>query len=212
MRYDPTNQWVLETVSLPAGAANQATLYVAFYFTSQYGNDCHMDIMHVKGLLPCATPVAQATSLNLTPTMSSIAGSFTASASADSYLVVRSLSSSLSATPVDGIVYPAGTALGGGVVDYFGTATSFNSTGLTASTLYYYYIFAANNATCAGGPLYLSTSPLTGNTTTLAPVPICGIKTVGASGADLCESYGCNYCPGWRYTLWSAYIALEFRL
>jgi hypothetical protein len=50
MRYDVTNQWVLETQALPVGAANQATLYVAFQFNSEFGDDCHMDIIHVKGL------------------------------------------------------------------------------------------------------------------------------------------------------------------
>jgi len=49
MRYAATAQWVLETQALPAGAAGQATLYVAFLFNSNFGNDCHMDIMHVKG-------------------------------------------------------------------------------------------------------------------------------------------------------------------
>jgi len=50
MRYSPTNQWVLNTQALPVGAEGQATLYVAFRFNSQYGDDCHMDISHVKGL------------------------------------------------------------------------------------------------------------------------------------------------------------------
>jgi len=49
MRYSATNQWVIENCPLPAGASNQATLYVAFYFNSNFGDNCHMDIMHVKG-------------------------------------------------------------------------------------------------------------------------------------------------------------------
>jgi len=49
MRYSATNQWVIENCPLPAGANNQATLYVAFYFNSNFGDNCHMDIMHVKG-------------------------------------------------------------------------------------------------------------------------------------------------------------------
>jgi hypothetical protein len=50
VRWATTNFWELETQALPAGAANQPTLYVAFRFLSQFGNDCHLDIMHVKGL------------------------------------------------------------------------------------------------------------------------------------------------------------------
>lgn len=49
MRYAATNQWVLNTQVLPAGAAGQATLYIAFLFNSNFGDDCHMDIIHVKG-------------------------------------------------------------------------------------------------------------------------------------------------------------------
>jgi hypothetical protein len=94
-------------------------------------------------------------------------------------LVVRSLTSSLSATPVNGTVYTVGTPLGGGFVDYFGITTSFTSIGLTPNTLYYYFVFATNHATCLGGPLYLTTSPLTENQTTLPVIPISGNKTVG---------------------------------
>ena len=49
LRYGAAQSWILETVTLPAGAANQATLYIAYYFHSNYGNNCHMDIMHIKG-------------------------------------------------------------------------------------------------------------------------------------------------------------------
>ena len=134
---------------------------------------------------PCVAPVAQPTALILTPGVTNMLGSFTASATADNYLVVRSLSNSLSATPTNGVVYTVGAALGGGFVDYFGTARAFTSTGLTANTHYYYYIFAANNGGCTGGPIYLTSSPLTGNIfTLLAPSNICGTKTVGATGAD----------------------------
>jgi hypothetical protein len=50
-RYDPTNQWVIRTATLPAGAS-AATLYIAFSFLSQYGDNCHMDIIHLKGTPP----------------------------------------------------------------------------------------------------------------------------------------------------------------
>ncbi len=131
---------------------------------------------------PCASPAAQPTALILTPSTTSIAGSFTAAAGADQYLVVRSLSSSLSATPVNGTVYTLGSSLGGGTVDYFGTTPSFASTGLNTNTQYYYFIFATNNATCTGGPLYLTTTPLSGNTTTLQLFPINGTKYIGPTG------------------------------
>lgn len=102
MRYNATAQWVLETCPLPAGAANQATLYVAFFFNCLDGNDCHLDIMHIKGLPQCTTPAASPTALVLTPATTTINASWTASAATDDYLVVRSLSSTLSANPVNG--------------------------------------------------------------------------------------------------------------
>lgn len=116
---------------------------------------------------PCSAPVNQPTALNLTPGYSSISGSFTVAAGSDSYLVVRSTSSSLSANPVNGTTYAVGNSLGGGTVDYFGTSNTFLSSGLTSGTLYYYFIFSANSL-CTGGPLYLTASPLTGSATTSA--------------------------------------------
>jgi hypothetical protein len=185
MRYSATNQWVLETVTLPAGAANQATLYVGFLFYCQDGNDCHMDIMHVKGLLPCTTPSASPTALILTPTTTTINVSYTAATGVDDYLAIRSLNSTLSATPVNGTTYTVGSSIGGGIVDYYGTGTTFTSTGLNPGTQYYYFIFSANDASCSGGPLYKTTSPLFGSTSTVPVVPISGTKTIPGNYATI---------------------------
>jgi len=46
-RYNAVAGWKAKNVVLPAGANNQATLYVAFLFTSAYGNNCAMDMVHV---------------------------------------------------------------------------------------------------------------------------------------------------------------------
>ena len=48
--YNATAGWVIHTQALPVGAANVATLYVAFLFTSQYGYDVYLDITHLKGV------------------------------------------------------------------------------------------------------------------------------------------------------------------
>jgi hypothetical protein len=47
-RYAATQVWTTQTVNLPAGAAGQATLYIAFDFYSMYGNNCHLDLVHIK--------------------------------------------------------------------------------------------------------------------------------------------------------------------
>ena len=49
-RYNAVQGWKIKTCNLPAAAANQATLYVAFQFTSAYGNDCYLDLMHVTAV------------------------------------------------------------------------------------------------------------------------------------------------------------------
>lgn len=116
---------------------------------------------------PCAEPLTQPTSLSLTPTYYSVTGSFTASPSANGYLVVASTSATLGAVPIDGTVYTVGSPIGSGTVVYNGTGTSFTATGLSASTTYYFFVFAYNS----GGACsinYLTASPLTGSTTTLA--------------------------------------------
>ena len=112
----------------------------------------------------CTAPAAAPTALNLTPANTSISGSFTASASANRYLVVRSLNTTLSSNPVNGTIYTAGQSLGGGTVVAYSTATSFLSGGLTANTLYYFFVFAANGE-CTGEPFYFTIS-LNGSSTT----------------------------------------------
>ncbi|MBL0146167.1 MAG: endonuclease [Chitinophagaceae bacterium] len=102
----------------------------------------------------CVTPAA-ATALNLTSTTNSVNGSFTAASGTNSYLVIQSASSSLSASPVNGTSYTVGSAFGGGTVLSYGTTTSFSATGLTAATTYYYYIFSARTG-CTGQPFYSS--------------------------------------------------------
>lgn len=117
----------------------------------------------------CVAPTNQATSLSLTGiTASSIDVGFTAaSPAADNYLVIRSTSASLSATPVDGATYGVGSAFGGGTVVSNGTSTSFTSSGLSASITYYYFVFAYNSVSCSGGPVY-KTPALSGSATTIA--------------------------------------------
>lgn len=121
-------------------------------------------------LATCAAPVAQATALNLVAANTTINGSFVAAANVDNYLIIRSTSATLSATPQNGSSYTVGSALGGGIVIANSSATSFVSFNLTAGTQYYYFVFAYNSL-CNGGPVYLSTSPLTASATTTTVAP-----------------------------------------
>lgn len=50
LRYSAAGDaWTSQSVTLPVGAENQATLYIAFLFTSTYGNDCYLDNVSVVG-------------------------------------------------------------------------------------------------------------------------------------------------------------------
>jgi endonuclease I len=125
-------------------------------------------------VLPCAEPSSVPTALTfntplITPT--SIPASFTG-VTADKYIVIRSLVSTLTANPVDGTVYAVNSSLGGGTVISNGTSTSFVDNGLTQTTTYYYFVFAYNDAGCSGGPNYNVTSyPAPNFATTLAVGP-----------------------------------------
>jgi hypothetical protein len=136
----------------------------------------------VVALTPCTTPSAQPTVLVLTPSNNTITGSFTAAVPApNNYLVVMNTS----ATPptlTNGTTYTIGSTIGAGytVIDT-DSNTTFSATGLSASTKYYFYVYSFNSL-CSGGPLYLSTSPLTGNATTPATSTYC-IPTV-TSGSE----------------------------
>jgi endonuclease I len=134
---------------------------------------------------PCTEPAAQPTNLILTPTPTTISGSFTAAVpGVDEYLVVRSSSATLSATPSDGTTYTAGQALGGGTVIAFSSATVFTDINLTPNTTYYYFIFSDSSDACTGAPNYLVTSPLTLSGTTL-PLPACTTPASAPTGLNL---------------------------
>lgn len=120
--------------------------------------------------LGCTPPTNQPTTLNLTPSLQSISGSFTAAAAgttpADNYLVLMSTSATLTDMPATGTVYAIDDEVGNAKVVSI-SGTSFNATGLTPSTPYYFYVFSTGGTTC-----YNVISPLNGNTTTTTP-PAC---------------------------------------
>ena len=114
-------------------------------------------------LATCTTPTVP-TALTLTPANTTVSGTFTASG-ASKYLIIRSnFAPPLGAMPINGTVYTNGQPFGNGTVVTYTSAANFTATGLTVSTPYYLYVFAANDA-CTGAPTY-SASSLDGTTTT----------------------------------------------
>ncbi|MEI6433813.1 MAG: T9SS type A sorting domain-containing protein [Bacteroidota bacterium] len=49
-RYNAVTGWKIKSQVLPAGAAGQNTLYIAFLFASAYGDDCYLDFSHLTAL------------------------------------------------------------------------------------------------------------------------------------------------------------------
>jgi len=158
--------------------SNGITTAPGFNLNVTYSGNCN---------IPCTTPTAQPTSLSLSPGATVISGSFThASPQPNNYLVVIS-TNPVAPTPINGTSYTIGGTVGAGytVVD-IDSNNSFSATGLTPSTLYYIYIYSYNKL-CIGGPLYNTTSPLTGSTTTLVTDPYC-FPTYGATTTRYIEN------------------------
>ncbi|MES2777105.1 MAG: endonuclease [Bacteroidota bacterium] len=121
---------------------------------------------------PCVAPVAGPGAVSFSNvTTNSINVSFAAASTApDQYLAVIS-TAPLNTTPVNGVTYNVDDPLGNGTVEYVGNGLSFNSTGLTPGTLYYYTIFSLNS-NCTGGPLYKTDAFASGSQMTTTP-PVC---------------------------------------
>ncbi len=144
--------------------------------------------------VPCPTPTAQPTGLNLTAvSQTQIDGSFTAAAPAPTnYLVVRYPGGAVPTNPVNGTNYVVGAALGTGTVISISNATAFSSTGLTPGTTYDFYVYSYNMGAC--GTAYLTTAPLFGSIATLpcpgpptitCPANITVNNTPGLCGANV---------------------------
>ena len=160
------------TTKVVTGLASN-TLY---YYSILASNGCSSASVtgSVTTLLPnCVTPATQASNFVL-GTASTTAVPATFSGTASDFLVIRSLTSTPPSQPVNGTTYNAAniSTLGSGLsFVQSSVATSIAGTGLTANTKYYYFIFAFNNTSCIGGPLYNTLGPLTGNGTTCPDVP-----------------------------------------
>jgi hypothetical protein len=180
--------------SFTANRLNTSTHYYFFVFAAnalctngplyQTANPLTASVATNSGSVTCMAPVNQPTSLSLTSTPNSIAGTFTAATSADENLVIKSLSSSLSSTPLNGKAYVAGDTLGGGIVVNISAANSFSCNGLSPSTIYHFFIFALNNQQCNNGPAYNLQNPLSANIATQVLQP-CITPSTQPTGLNL---------------------------
>lgn len=173
-----------------ATGLNAASTYNVFVFaansSSCSGGPVYRTVSPLTGSIatanpPCNAPASQPTSLSFSGiTTSSISGSFTPTA-ASGYVVLMSTSSSLTQQPVNGVSYTGGTTLGNATV-INNSANSFTASSLISNTGYYFFVFAFNNTSCTGGPVYVTNSPLTGLQNTL--LPPCVAPSTQATGLN----------------------------
>lgn len=179
------------SLSFSATGLSASTTY--YFYVFSFNNVCigtvrYLTVNPLQGsaatiaaLPPCTIPAGQPTALNFgTVTVNSIQGSFTAAASTDGYLVLRSTSASLTNNPVNGVTYAPGNILGNATVVQQNNLTAFTATGLSTLTLYHFYIFSYNNINCSNGPAYNNVNPLTGSMSTANLSP-CTIPTAQPS-------------------------------
>ncbi len=93
-------------------------------------------------------------------------GAYTAASGVDGYVILRKKGSPITDVPVDGTVYMRGDAIGSSQVVNSGTMLNFTPNNIVANTGYYFAVFAYNGT--GNFRNYLTTTPLTGNVTTLA--------------------------------------------
>ncbi len=173
---------VVNNIALPAIFNNSSTARLRFYYHNGTGGSTgsrpkiSIDNLTVTGVpaIACVAPTANPSSLTFpSKTETTIQGSFLAANPAvNEYLVIMSTASSLTSNPLDGQTYTIGDNIGDGTVIAKGSDLTFNATGLTGSTTYYFFVFPVNSV-CTGGPLYLTTNVLTEDETTQAGLPAC---------------------------------------
>jgi ELWxxDGT repeat protein len=158
------------------GLAAGAQYSYAIFSGNGTGNTATNDYLTTSPLTGTAAalanaPSAQPTALTFSATQTNaMTLSWTAAAGTPTgYLVLRKSGSAPTGAPQAGSSYTAGTTLGDGTVAYSGTAVTFNDSGLSSATSYYYQVFSVNGSGISSN--YLTASPLSKNNTTLDVEP-----------------------------------------
>ena len=111
-------------------------------------------------------PTANPTSLTF-PLLEAytVGGQYAAGTGASNYMVLWKHGSAITGVPADGTTYMRGDVVGDARVAYVGAGTSFTPRGVIANQDLYFAVYAFNGS--GGFENYLTTSPATGNVTTL---------------------------------------------
>jgi hypothetical protein len=222
LRYSATNQWLLESQALPAGASGVSTLYVAFLFYSNYGNDCHLDQMSITYAIP--------------PTVVTLAATGVAGTSATLNGTINPNGLSTSTSFDYGLTVPYASNVAGTPATLTGStaqAINANLTGLTNNSVYHFRAKGTNSAgtgygndltfvlgcpsagpagsisgstsACQGGNGYVYTVPVIQNATGYTwTVPVGGTIVSGLGTNSITVNYGFNAAPGYVYVYGTA--------
>lgn len=186
-----TITYTINGINIPNGS-NFAIRWTDFDVT---GAEDGLGIDDFTITLGCTPPTNQPTGLNLTPSLQSIDGNFTAAVAgatpADAYLVLVSTSPTLTEVPVSGTVYAVDDAIGNAQVVSI-TGSPFTASGLTPSTTYYFFVFSTSSATNC----FNVTAPLAGSISTNAP-PACTAPATQASNFNAANITGTSMDLSW---------------
>ena len=147
---------------------------------------------------PAVAPTAQPTGLQLEATPFTITYGFTPAENVDTYLVYYTEGDATPGTPENGVQYSAGDKLGDATVAFFGTypEEDYNRIieNLSQSTKYNIYVVSSNSFG-SGGPLYLTTDPLTASVFTApdAPAGVTVTANTKTSVTGTCTPNGANH-------------------
>jgi hypothetical protein len=122
-----SGEWSKKTLTLPSGAGNISTLYVAFKFHSEYGYNLYLDNVVIKPTPTCSEPTLLVSS-SITSTGGNISWTAPSSAPSSGYDYYLSTSST---TPTS-LTTPTSSVNAG--------VTSVSLTSLSSATQYYFWV------------------------------------------------------------------------
>ncbi len=175
---------------IPVNVSGSFTLEIRQLTASTNGRLAIDNIVYTSfNSTPCVEPAAQPTNLIFTATSNAVSGTFDLVppvTTIQNYLIVRSLSSTLNALPVDGVSYTTGAIVNGGNAVAVGVSDdgSFVDNAVSPNIQYYYFVFSMEDQNCGGAPNYLQANPLT-NSVTTPPIPACSAPLAAPTGISL---------------------------